>query len=195
VELLANIPTDPNEGRAGFVALVRAVLTAVTSTNFDFAQVRELLSFLDLDEPPISDLMTQLERYFQGESLENIRTTVSCLANQSYLGLTGTDAVGGLLYDLMTIDGLELGELLTVMAPILEQLKDPELQTISSAIVDAFVEDLELRDLAIDLLVFLLREDNLVPVLESIEVMLSTRGLDDILLVMEGLTVRCSESQ
>ncbi len=41
--LLANIPSQPSEGRAGFVALVRTVLNAVLSTNFNFAQIRDLM--------------------------------------------------------------------------------------------------------------------------------------------------------
>jgi hypothetical protein len=69
VDLLAHIPDQPEEGRDGFIALVRAIANAVRSPNFDFEQVRAILSFLDLDQPPVSDLVAALDVYLSGETL------------------------------------------------------------------------------------------------------------------------------
>jgi hypothetical protein len=102
--------------------------------------------------------------------------------------------LGGLLYDLITLEALDFGQLLSLMAPLLEQIQGPGLQTLGGAALDALIADDSLRDLAVELLIFLLRPDNLVPVLQSVAVLVETRGLDDLLRLVEGLTVRCPES-
>jgi hypothetical protein len=120
---------------------------------------------------------------------------VTCLEETEVDGLDGGDAMGSLLYDLITLNGLELGALLSVAAPILADLKEPQVQTLLEAVLEALIEDVGLRDLAIDLVVFLLREDNLLPVLESVQVLVETRGADDLIQLVQRLTIRCPEAK
>jgi hypothetical protein len=192
VGLLANIPSSEQGGRAGFVALIRATVNAIRSPSFDFAQLRDLLSFLELDEPPLSGLLDALQAYLTGERLANLRATLSCLATQGWRGAPGVDVLGGFLFDVMTLEGLDLGELLELAAPILEQLKEPTVETLLTAVIDELLEDVGLRDLGLELVVFFLREDNLQSVLRATVVLFENRGIDDVLRLIEGLTVRCT---
>ena len=107
--------------------------------------------------------------------------------------MIGVDIIGGLLFDLLSDDDLDTGSLLTIAAPLIEQIQDPQTRTLLSAVLEALVEDLALREVTIDLLVFFLREDNLPVILEAAVPLISDGGIDSLVLLMAGLTVRCPD--
>jgi hypothetical protein len=193
LSILASPPDTPTAGRPGFVALVRAAVNAIQSPNFNIAQLRDLLSFTDLDRPPLSDLMIALESYLQGERFDHLLLTLSCLEESSVDGISGIDVLAGLVYDLVLLEEIELGSLLSLAAPVIEQIQDRDLQTLGTAILNAMVTDLPMRQLAKDLVAFLIREDNVGPLLRALVTLIERDAIDDLVAVAEGLTVRCTQ--
>lgn len=193
VNLLENIPNQPEEGRSGFIALIRTMVNAMQSSNFEFSEMRDLLAFLALDEPPMSFLLTELEAYLTGTTFEHLLLTLECLESTAVHGSPGVDVVGGLLYDLMTLDEMDVAGLLSLTAPLLAQLQAADIQIIGQAALDALIEDVELRLKAIDLIIFFLREDNLPPVLEAFSALLETDAIEGLVILMSSITIRCPD--
>ena len=193
VGLLENIPNQPEEGRSGFIALIRTLVNAMQSSSFEFSELRELLAFLNLDEPPMSILLTELEAYTEGATFDHLLMTLDCFESTSVEGTPGVDAVGGLLYDLMTLEEMDVAGLLSLTAPLLAQLQEADLQILIHAALDALIEDLELRLKAIDLIIFLLREDNLPLVLDAFSALLETDAVEGLVVLMSSITIRCPD--
>jgi len=195
VSLLANVPDSEETGRPGFVALSRLLFNAVRSPNFDIADLRPLLGFLELDEPPLSALLDEAELYLVGDQLEHLQATLACFDGLEVDGRPGPDVVGDLLYDLVTIESLDTAGLLEAATPLIEQLQHPDIQLLGGALIDGLVDDLAFRETTIELLVFLLRDENVGLLLDSAVVLFESRAFDDLIHIIAGLTVRCPENE
>ena len=193
VGLLENIPNQPEQGRSGFIALIRTMVNAMQSSSFEFSELRALLVFLELDEPPMSILLTELEGYLHGPSFDHLLMTLDCFESTSVNDTPGVDVVGGLLYDLMTLEEMDVAGLLSLTAPLLAQLQEADIQILGQAALDALIEDVELRLKAIDLIIFFLREDNLPPVLEAFSTLLATDAVEGLVTLMSSITIRCPD--
>ena len=193
VALLLSPPGQRTEGSDGFIAFFRTIVTAVQSPHFDVTELEGLLSFLNTDEPPVSELLKALRDYLQGETLDHLLASLTCLESTELGGETGIDILGGLLFSILNDENIDRGVFLTAAAPLIEQLQDPSLQTIIGSVMDALVYDLNLRELCIDLIVFLLREDNLPAVLDLTAALFEDEGIDDLVLLMSSLLAPCPD--
>ena len=193
VGLLANIPDLPEDGRAGFVALIRLVINAVQAETFEFSDLRSLLGFLELDEPPLSQLFEELEAYLQGATFEHLLLTLECIESTEVDGEPGVDVLGSLVYDLITLEELDVAGLLTIAAPLLAQLQQADIQVLGTAALNVLIADVGLRVQAIDLIAFFLRSDNLGPVLSAVGAMLDAGALEDIVVLLSSLTLLCPD--
>ncbi|MBN1947091.1 MAG: hypothetical protein JW797_15555 [Bradymonadales bacterium] len=193
VGLLTNIPTQPEGGRDGFVAMIGAVSSAIRSVNFQFSELRSILSFFSLDEPPISWLLVELEEYLAAEKLEHLRSLLDCIGQTSYEGLLGIEIIGGLFYDLLTLQGSDPGTMFSLVAPIINELQNAEIQVLMNAAVQRLMEDLEFRRVAIELALFFFRQDNTLDLVRSLAVLFQSESIDDIILVMAGITIGCTD--
>ena len=193
VALLLNPSGERTEGPDGFIALYRTIVNAIQSPHFDFAELESYLSFLELEQPPMSRLLKALRDYLQGESLEHLRASLSCLESTELEGETGVDILGGLLFSILNDEGIDRGNILTAAAPLIKQLQDSEVQTLIGAVMDAMATDSNLRELWVDLLIFLLREDNLPAVLDLAVALFEDEGIDDLVLLMSSLVAPCPD--
>jgi len=193
VALLLSPPGQRTEGRDGFIALYRTIVNAIQSPHFDFAELESYLSFLEIEEPPVSGLLKALRNYLQGESLEHLKASLSCLESTGRDGETGVDVLGGLLFSILNDERIDRGNILTAAAPIIEELQDPNVQTLVGSVMDALANDPDLRELWVDLLIFLLREDNLLAVLDLAVALFEDEGIDDLVLLMSSLVAPCPD--
>ncbi|MCA9563463.1 MAG: hypothetical protein KC561_08235 [Myxococcales bacterium] len=194
VALVRALPGQSEEGKIGFIALFRTILNAIQSPSFDFAELRSILSFADIDEPPLSGLLDELERFLASESFDHLLLTVECIQVTEVDGHDGTEVLGGFLYDLITLPELDISSILSIAAPLLEEIQDEDIQTLGAAALERIKLDRELRAATIDLVTFFLREDNIGPLLDSVVVLFQADVLPDLVALIGELTVRCPES-
>lgn len=193
VELLTQIPDQPEDGKDGFKALLRTIVNALQAETFEFSDLRELLGFLSLDEPPMSDLLTELELYLSGATFDHLLATLDCIESRTVYGVPGVDALGALLFDMITLEELDIAGLLTLAAPLLAQLQEADIQVIGRAALDTLIVDIPLREKAIGLISFFFREDNLPPLLEAMTALLEGNGFEEVIVLLSSITVRCPD--
>ncbi len=193
VELLTVLPDQPDDGKDGFKALLRTIINAVQAETFEFSDLRELLAFLSLDEPPMSDLLTEVELYLSGSTFDHLVLTLDCIESTTVYGVPGVDVLGALLYDLISLEELDIAGLLTLAAPLLAQLQEADIQVIGRAALDTLIVDIPLREKAISLISFFFREDNLPPLMEALTAMLEGNGFEEVIVLLSSITVRCPD--
>lgn len=192
VSLLRDIPGQ-EAGERGFVAVLRLVFNAIASPSFDIAELRSILAFADLDRPPLSDAFAAAEAYLQPPRVDHLVATLACITETRVGERDGVEVLGTLLYGLITDENVDAAEFLVLAAPIIAELQEPDIQLLGGAIIDGLVDDLTLREAAIELVAFVLRDDNLPLLVADLPRLVADRGADDLVAVIEAITVRCPE--
>jgi len=163
---------------------------AIDNPNFVFDDLVALLDpIFDLETPPFSTLLPELQALLTGESLERLRVLTRCLDEQIVVGdgVTGTEAIGALLYDLLTSPEIQLSTRLDELEPALVVLDDPRVRAALTAIVGRLQTDDAIREGMKPAIRYLLGPDVAPGALSDLSTLLEADLLPDLLTLVEGL--------
>lgn len=191
-------PQSGQSGEAGFVALFRTIIRALASPNFVFGDLTALIDpFFDLDAPPFDALVRELELLLTAENLVTVRTLVTCLDTQVVVrsGRSGTEAVGALLFHLITAPSLRLGQRLGELGPVLDVVDDPRVRAALQAIVARLQQDEAVRHGLRPAVLFLLAPEHAPGVLGDAAALLEAGLLPELLGLLTDILEPCTTAR
>lgn len=195
VSVIESLSDGGQSGREGFVALFRTIIRALNSPNFVFADLTALIEPLfDLDAPPFDVLVAELELLLTAENLVTVRALTVCLDQQIVVasGRTGTEALGALVYDLITDPQIRLGERLGELEPALEVLDDPRVRAALDAILGRLQSDEAVREGLKPGIRFLLAPEHVSGVLSDASALIQAGLLPDVIGLLTDVLEPCT---
>ncbi len=177
--------TDPaieDAGRRAVSTLLDQIFNILTRDPFDIqALAGPLNTIMPIDEPPMEDLVRELERHLVADGgLMPISTVLACVdgverQTSQERTITGRDMISDLLYNVLAAFGPDP---LALLAPLLAQDSDPDaLLGAVDGLLALINEDLELRAEILALLDFFLAPERAGPILQGAVALLDAGAL------------------
>ncbi|TNF31838.1 MAG: hypothetical protein EP329_11750 [Deltaproteobacteria bacterium] len=186
-EALAGLEVDQVQGREALRILLRNLLVAASSPDFDARTLIDLLGFVvDLDAAPWPALVDGVERFLApGPALEAVQGLLMC-----FLAVDPEASLGPPLFDLLTSDTIDLGAAVGSLPPAGEPIAAPEVVNVLTTALRFVAEDAEARRSLVAVLLVMLREDVGPGVLADAAGLLEADVVGDLLRLMATLATR-----
>ena len=183
-DALGRLAVDDARGREALRLLLRNLLAAASSPDFDVRTLVDLLGFIvDLDAPPWPDLVAGVERFLApGPALDAVQGLLLC-----FLDVDPDANLGPPLFDLLTSDAVDLEAGLGAFPPAGEPVVPLPLIRVLTTSLRFLADDAEARRALVALGLVLLREDVAPGVLNDAAMLLEADVLGDILRLLATL--------
>ena len=180
---------------SGFVALIRSVINAVNSPNFVFDELVTLIEvFVDVDAPPFDVFLPQLRVLLSDENLPTVRALTVCLDEAIIIrpGVSGSDAVGALLYGLLNADNVDLISLFDQLGGAITLLEDPDTRALLDAVILILQENDDVREGIKPLIRFLMQPEYAPGVLSDLTNLIEAGTFDEVLHLLGDFLNGCA---
>lgn len=195
-------PEAGEVGRSSMETLLRLVVDELLKEEFDAQGLaRAARPFLPVQEPPLSDLITELDRALQGSSLLQVQALLRCveqpqLARSDGQTRDGVALLGAALYDAIAAPGFQGAP---VVAALPEGDSGSGLLGLARAALLLWRDQPALRQRLEPLIAFALDTEHTAPTLEGLAALLEAGALEELTgwlgqLSGQGCQIRDTES-
>ncbi len=189
-EALAGLELDGTEGSEALRLLMRNLMVAATSPDFELATLLDLVAVVvDLEVEPWPGLVAGLERHLgPGPGVVALQELLGCA-----LAVDPDASLGPMLWDLLVEAPVDLSGVVGALPPAGEPVLEPGLVTLVAGTFEFLADDAEARRALVAVGVEILREGTAPGVLVDVADLLDAGALGDVVAMVAALATGACE--